>query len=430
MIKSRYITEDNFEFFIQDFKQYIQFFHLMSNYNKYNLILSDETDTDIDELYNILTNNNHNPKFNFNDNLLIYYSSPEHLKLISKFNFNISKLNDKVNKILNSIDYDPIIVNKPSWAFDNHTLFLDYYKDENIHIIIIEGLEHHWHIIPYLKNHHKVFVIWPCKFGIWNYQFARNVLYTLNKDFDIKNIILPCPNLDGILWAHEYGFNAILCNQNCWLDFNKFKTVKNNKIYDMVMNCRPEKNFKRPYLAKKVNNLAYIKGMLYNNHDEYDYTELNCKFINENIISMDKVINIYNQSYCGGIFSAKEGACYSSSEYLLCGLPVISTNSLGGRDFWYDNYNSIIVEPNDNAVNEAVNEIIQKYNDGLIDNEKIRNNHIKLSLEQRKNFNDYIQQIFDEYNIEINAYEYFHTKYIHKMKHNLPIQQVIDILIN
>ena len=429
MIKSKYITEDNFEFFIKDFKQYIKLFHLLSNYNKYNLILSNETESDIDEMYNILTNNNHNPKFDFNKNLTIYYTTSEHLKLISKYNFNIVELNDSIIKILNSTDYQPIIVTKPSWAFDNHTLFFDYYKDENIHIIIIEGLENHWHIIPYLKNHHKVFVVWPCKFGIWNYQFAKNVLYTLNKDFDIKNIIFQCPNLDGILWAHEYGFNAILCNHNCWLDFNKFKTINNDKIYDMVMNCRPEKNFKRPYLAKKVNNLAYIKGAIYNDNDKYDYTELNPKFINENMISMDQVIDIYSQSYCGGIFSAKEGACYSSSEYLLCGLPVISTDSLGGRDFWYDTENSIIVEPTDDAVKFAVEKIIQKYKNGLIDNEKIRNNHIKLSLEQRKNFNDYVQQLFNENKININAYEYFETKYIHKMKCNLSVDNVIKILM-
>jgi len=430
MIKSKYITEDKYEFFIINFKQYIPLFYLMSNYNKYNLILSNESKSDIDELHHILTNNNHNPKFNFNENLTIYYCNQNQLQLINKCNFNVLELNDEINKILNSNDYNPNVVDRPSWAFDNHTLFFDYYKDENVHIFIIEGFEHHWHIIPYLKNHHKVFVVWPCKFGIWNYQIVRNTLHTLNKDFDIKNIIFQCPNLDGILWAHEYGFNAILCNHNCWLDFNKFKTIKNDKIYDMVMNCRQEKNFKRPYLAKKINNLAYIKGAIYNNWDKYDYTELNPKFINENIISMDKVIDIYSQSYCGGIFSAKEGACYSSSEYLLCGLPVISTDSLGGRDFWYDDYNSIIVEPDENEVKLAVEKIIKKYNDGLIDNEKIRNDHIKLSLDQRKNFNDYIQQIFDEYNININAYQYFDTKYIHKMKHNLPINQVIDILTN
>ena len=47
----------------------------------------------------------------------------------------------------------------------------------------------------------------------------------------------------------------------------------------------------------------------------------------------------------GGVFSEEEGACWASSEYLLCGLPVVSTHSRGGRDVWYSGHNSLIVEP-------------------------------------------------------------------------------------
>ncbi|NBU99718.1 MAG: hypothetical protein EBS19_16170, partial [Spirochaetia bacterium] len=49
--------------------------------------------------------------------------------------------------------------------------------------------------------------------------------------------------------------------------------------------------------------------------------KLKSKYMNQNRIPMEEVLNIYNKSYCGGIFSEKEGACYSSSEYLLAGLP-------------------------------------------------------------------------------------------------------------
>jgi len=61
------------------------------------------------------------------------------------------------------------------------------------------------------------------------------------------------------------------------------------KNYDLVINCRPEKNFKRPYLASKVNNIAFIKGYLYNKNDFYDYTQLNCKYINESIIDINEI---------------------------------------------------------------------------------------------------------------------------------------------
>ena len=48
-----------------------------------------------------------------------------------------------------------------------------------------------------------------------------------------------------------------------------------------------------------------------------------------------------------------EGANYSSSEYLLCGLPVVSTESSGGRDYWFDDYNSIICKPNEDSVKKC-----------------------------------------------------------------------------
>lgn len=52
-----------------------------------------------------------------------------------------------------------------------------------------------------------------------------------------------------------------------------------------------------------------------------------------------------NCSMLGGMFSAEEGTCWASTEYLLCGLPVISTPCCGGREVWHNDRNSLIVEP-------------------------------------------------------------------------------------
>ena len=129
---------------------------------------------------------------------------------------------------------------------------MKYYDDNNIKIIHIEGLDHNWNIIPYLKNNMYTFITWPCYFHKSLYEFSVNTLYTLNKNYNKKNIIWLSPDLDGILWAYEYGFNSILCNHNCFLDYNKFIITNDINKYDAVMNCRPELR-KRPYLAEKVN---------------------------------------------------------------------------------------------------------------------------------------------------------------------------------
>lgn len=424
MVKSNCINTNEFEFYITEFLQFGKFFWTATNKNIYNLIITYES---IDDLLNFITELNFrekNPKFDFFNFIIFNYDTDEQYDFLNELGFKTIK---KIN--INFTSYEPNIVEKPEWAFDNHVLYNNYYIDDNIKIIFIDGIDNHWHIIEYLNNNMYIFVKWPCFFCSWNYQFARNVIFTKNKNnINLKNIIYQCPNLDGILWAIEYGFDYIFCNHNCWLDYNLFKILDDeDKNYDLVINCRPENNFKRPYLASKVNNIAFIKGYLYNKNDFYDYTQLNCKYINESIIDIDEIVKIYNQSYCGGIFSEKEGACNSSSEYLLCGLPVISTRNKGGRDIWYNKYNSIIVEPDEYAVLDAVNYFTTNC---IIDKEKIRNEHIKLSDEMRNIFNEKIQEIFNLNNINICALEYFNNNFFHKMTLNMELDQYINFLIN
>ena len=433
-VRSINTSTDKYNFYIKNFMNISDYIWLSHNYNKYKLIITNELEDDINILYNKLIAIAKNPKFDYQNNLEFIYQTEEQLNIVKKFGFNYSLITEKINDLFNNNNlfndnYLPITASKSKWIFKHHSLFNEYYTSPEFQVIIIEGIENHWNILPYLTNKTITYIQWACTFGIWNYKYARDILYTVNQNYNLKNIIWLSPDLDGILWAYEYGFNAILCNHNCWLDYNIFKIEPKEQIYNMVMNCRPEYNFKRPYLAKKVENLAYIKGSVYTPEDVYDYSELNMKYVNEEIINKNDVIDIYNKSFCGGIFSSREGACYSSSEYLLCGLPVISTLSKGGRETWYNETNSIIVEPNDDDVNNAVQVILQRYSDGLIDRNKIREDHIKFSLEMRNNFNKSIQDLFDKNNVDINAYEYLNEKYFHCMKHNISITNAINILL-
>ncbi len=305
---------------------------------------------------------------------------------------------------------------------------LKYYEDTQIKIIHLEGFEHNWDLIPYLNNRIYTFITWPCYFHKWLYELSVNSLYTQNSTYDKHNIIWLSPDLDGILWAFEYGFKAILCNHNCLLDYTRFTIIpEKDIIYDLVMNCRPEK-WKRPDLAENVENLAYIKGIAYGQKEVYDYTKLNCKYMNINRIPLLEVMKIYNQSYCGGIFSESEGACYSSSEYLLCGLPVISTVSRGGRDTWYNKKNSLIIDPTREAVTTAIE--LCKYNitHNIFDREEIRKTHIELSNKMRMNFIKHTQMIFDCHNIHADASAYWDSVYFNKMKDSFEVDKCAEKL--
>lgn len=63
---------------------------------------------------------------------------------------------------------------------------------------------------------------------------------------------------------------------------------------------------------------------------------------------------VLNRSAVGLCLSAHEGAMFASIEYLLAGLPVVSTPSVGGRDVYFDDAWCIIAEPDPRQVRDAV----------------------------------------------------------------------------
>lgn len=71
-------------------------------------------------------------------------------------------------------------------------------------------------------------------------------------------------------------------------------------------------------------------------------------------LSPAEVAVALNRCMVGEVFSQEEGTCWAATEYLLCGLPVVSTPSRVGREVWLNSANCIIVEPNQVRVAWAV----------------------------------------------------------------------------
>jgi hypothetical protein len=424
-VRSDYIDKNQnaYIFYISGFEEVIQYFHLASNMIFYSLILTNEMETTVQALDAHLKTKKRNPEFDRRQ-ICFHTQSEEQKDWCIRAGFQSRPLTDDIRAKLASPEYIPTLCEKPNWGFNGYSIYHTYYSDSLIKIIRLEGLEHNWDMLHLLRPHMHLFVQIPWLFGKWNFEFARNTLFTKNPLFPTTNIYWECPNLDTFLFCHEYEFMPLLINHNCWLDYDCMNYAPTEKKFDMVMNCRPE-NWKRPFLAKQVNDLAYIKGYNFKKHDYYDYKQLSCKFVNELRISPTDVNRIYNESYCGGIFSAVEGACYSSSEYLLSGLPVVSTESVGGRDVWYTLTNSIIVDATEEAVTAGVALAKQKLADGSFNPEKIRAEHIAESERMRSLFNDTVQGLFVKHGVSVDAKELFAQKYYHKFKSTMKLEEVI-----
>ncbi len=211
----------------------------------------------------------------------------------------------------------------------------------------------------------------------------------------------------------EAGLITSLVNHNAWINEEVFFCSSEQKQYDAVLTSRAKK-WKRIGLSRKVDNLALVvnRWNIDSHYGENDgsYLEMSVAYLNSRKLSKNELSELYCKSRVGMILSGAEGACYTSSEYLLCGIPVVSTVpddgvGLGGREFWYTNYNSILCTPDENAVRDAVYELIEKAPDSRI----IREQHVELMKAQRERFlQEVLSPIFLEVDRGFDTRSYFY----------------------
>jgi glycosyltransferase involved in cell wall biosynthesis len=305
------------------------------------------------------------------------------------------------------------MVYKSPYVWPSPTIpFRHYYKSKKLNVYIIENIMHNYNWLNKYKNKIKdtdfFFVYCGWFHDDWFAKVYNDIFENLklnkNNFFFLFNSALE----QSILY--KYGFAGEIINHNCWLDENLFSLNPVEKIYDAILISRKSK-FKRHYLANNVKNLALIVSGSNDNHD-LDYKMPESVFCPTEQIPYQDMPKLINRAACGLILSYKEGASFSSSEYLLCGIPVVSTQSYGGRDVWYSADNSIICEDNPEQIASAVEYFVNNPKDP----NKIRQDHIDLAKQYRKKFIDILRIIFHRYKISIDAEKYFADNFFHKMR--------------
>ncbi|EHL97010.1 hypothetical protein HMPREF9946_04449 [Acetobacteraceae bacterium AT-5844] len=194
----------------------------------------------------------------------------------------------------------------------------------------------------------------------------------------IQNNIIICMNSSS-----EYAryraidpvSRCIMANNACFLSPRLFRPLVNtlDSSAPAVLNAKSWL-FKRHYLTQKLTNKIFISyreeadksNPQYSNIREYHPAELYFD------ISPEKVVEINSRASFGLALSEVEGACYASAEYLLCGLPVVSTSSLGGREEFYTPRNSMIAHPSEIGLLDADDLMRKRLSSGYFDRAAIR----------------------------------------------------------
>ncbi len=281
----------------------------------------------------------------------------------------------------------------PAFYVTDSAAIRKFFESDGSRFFFLEGLGRNF---TFLDNFRKEDILF-----IQSAWFSPKAYFRMELDvalqfsnISIENIYFLCNSEFEHQEAVSASAKAILCNHNCWLDYSLFSASDDVslKAYDLIMNTRPEL-WKRPYLARKVNSVCILKGYNFRKDEYFELNSLKPVYINDERLNPTEVATKLTQAYVGCSFSEVEGACYSSSEMLLSGLPVVSTKSIGGRDFWYTDNNSLIVSPNEDDVCEAVSVFKNKIINGHLKPSEIRAEHVALSDKTRGFFMSTLNQI-------------------------------------
>ncbi len=194
-----------------------------------------------------------------------------------------------------------------------------------------------------------------------------------------RHIVL-CNTRGEVALLENVGVPAILCSTLAFVDETQFDIVPAEpKRFDAVYNAALVP-FKRHNLCVGIPSVA----LLYHRYHPGTVTEPGYEkrlrallpqatFANElggeyRLFEPPEVAQWLNRARVGLCLSEAEGAMRAAVEYLLCGLPVVSTPSVGGRDRVLDPAWSRIVDPNPGAIAHAVADMARR----AIDPRRIR----------------------------------------------------------
>jgi glycosyltransferase involved in cell wall biosynthesis len=164
-----------------------------------------------------------------------------------------------------------------------------------------------------------------------------------------------------------HGVSAILCSALAFVDETRYVPAKNPlKEFDAIYNATLTP-VKRHELCRDVESLGLMyhwfadAGLVSQSETLARYRAMlpRARFLNNEsgehcLFGPETVCAWINRARVGLCLSAREGAMLATIEYLLSGIPVVSTPSVGGRDRVLDPRFSLIVEPEPSAVADAV----------------------------------------------------------------------------
>ena len=209
-----------------------------------------------------------------------------------------------------------------------------------------------------------------------------------------------------------------LASHNAFLDPARYPLAKAGKRKFDALYIARITPFKRHDLAVKIKNLHLIGSFA---AKEQEYFEKTIKLFPQAVWSQ-KVPSFFigrkiGEAACGLALSAIEGAMFSCGEYTLCGVPVVNTRNLGGRDTLLPDF--AVRYADDNAGSVAEN--VEYWVNNPIDPIEVRNGFLNMALPQKAMVQDLIntiagKKVFLPHKLNIRCRLLPHTRLLHGIR--------------
>ncbi len=153
------------------------------------------------------------------------------------------------------------------------------------------------------------------------------------------------------------GLEGLYCHQNAFLDERRYPLRARPKRFDAIYIARITP-FKRHPLASQIPHLKLIGGF---HAREKAYVNQTMRLLEharwKHGVPSSRISWECAEAATGLCLSAEEGGMFVSAEYLLSGIPIVTTVNLGGRAGLFDERYTRTVVDTPEAVREAVEEL-------------------------------------------------------------------------
>ena len=230
----------------------------------------------------------------------------------------------------------------------------------------------------------------------------RRAIDGVGEHFEHVIISLLAPTKEAFERIRDHGMAAVYCSQNALVREDIFYPMPARVQWFDALYDAKWADYKRHHLAADVGSLAMLS---YQSPEacslEYYRTALaavrHAKWFTRPWVADDPFLTpsevnaVYNQCRVGLCLSAEEGPSYASIQYLLSGLPVVTTANVGGRDEFLSPRTARWVDDDPQAVAEAVGELCADPIDPLA----IRADALARVGEHRERFRHWMCKIVD-----------------------------------